>query len=87
MEARNYDLIWSWFTRVLSFFVGLFIMSYETIADHSDRPWLYAAAIGMMGLPVAKAAEGIVSRFSNFGPQTLPPEKEEEARPPPRGGD
>lgn len=60
----TFDLIWSRIVRVASFLGGMAIMGYETIGDHSDRPWLYAAAVGMMGLPVARAAEGLLSRFA-----------------------
>lgn len=63
----TFDLIWSRLTRVISFFAGLGIMVYETIADHSDRPWLYAAAIGLMGLPLARGAEGLLGKFATSG--------------------
>lgn len=65
MSRFEFDLIWSRMTRVVSFTAGVGIMMYETVADHSDRPWLYAAAIGMMGLPLARAAEGVLSKFGS----------------------
>lgn len=39
-------------------------MGFEAIHDKSDRPWLYAAAIGMMGLPIAKYAEAGLAKFT-----------------------
>jgi hypothetical protein len=73
---NNFDLIWARVVRVSSFIAGMAIMGYETIGDHSDRPWLYAAAIGMMGLPVARAAENILSKFGNStDPGKLPGDK------------
>lgn len=61
---------------MLSFLTGIGIMVYETVLDRSDRPWLYAAAVGMMGLPLARAAESVLSRFgSSGGPVEIPPER------------
>lgn len=59
----RFDLIWGRMTRVLSFCVGLGIMVYETVGDSNDRPWLYAAAVGMMGLPVARYADNVLSKI------------------------
>lgn len=70
---NRFDLIWMRVSRVLAFLMGMGIMGYETVADHSDRPWLYAAAVGLMGLPLARAAEDVLSRFGGSGPQMLPP--------------
>lgn len=80
----TFDLIWGRVTRVTSFFTGMGIMVYETIGDHSDRPWLFAAAIGLMGLPVARAAEGLLSKFATSGqPGQEPPgaKREDEVQP------
>lgn len=75
--SSNFDLLWARVVRVISFFAGLGIMFYETIADSSDRPWLYAAAIGMMGLPLARAAESILGKLSSSdSPAKAPGEKE-----------
>lgn len=74
----HFDLIWSRFTRIFSFFLGSAIMAYETIADHSDRPWLYAAAVGLCGLPIARAAENILGKIGNTStPQEEPPKLSE----------
>lgn len=71
----RFDLIWGRITRILSFFMGAGIMVYETIGDHSDRPWLYAAAVGLMGLPVARGAEGLLSKFATDSqPGDQPPD-------------
>lgn len=69
----NFEVIWSRVTRVSAFVGGLSIMGYETLGDKGERPWLYAAAIGMMGLPIARAAEELISHFSPHGPTALPP--------------
>lgn len=39
--------------RVSSFFGGMGIMFWQTVLENADRPYLIAAATGMMGLPVA----------------------------------
>lgn len=75
-QTSQFDLIWARVTRVLSFLGGISIMVYETVWDKADRPWLYAAALGMMGLPVARAAENVLSRLSGAGSiQALPEDK------------
>lgn len=75
--SNNFDLLWARIVRVTSFLAGLGIMGFETVADSSDRPWLYAAAIGMMGLPIARAAESILGKLSNSdSPAKAPGEKE-----------
>jgi len=72
--VSDFDLIWARIVRISSFVGGMAIMGYETIADHSDRPWLYAASLGMMGLPVARAAENLLSKFANSSqPNEEPP--------------
>ena len=71
---NSFDLIWARATRVLAFLGGFGIMVYETAFDKADRPWLYAAAVGMMGLPIARAAESVLGRMSTTGPQVLPEE-------------
>lgn len=72
-EQPNYgamfDALWPRVREVIAFFGGMGIMFFEVVADKGDRPWLYAAAIGMMGLPVARYLESTLGRFSNSGPQ------------------
>lgn len=81
----DFELLWARITRMVSFAVGVGIMVYETVADHSDRPWLYAAAIGMMGLPIARAAESLIAHWSPAGaPGSQPITKAETAPPPPQ---
>lgn len=75
MSSNRFDLLWGRVVRVTSFFAGLGIMFYETIADSSDRPWLYAAAVGMMGLPVARAAENILGKLSGADKPTEIPKE------------
>jgi hypothetical protein len=48
-------------------------MFFEAFKDQSDRPWLYAAAIGMMGLPVARYIENTLGRYTSGGPEQAPP--------------
>lgn len=40
--------------------LGLYIM-YKAINEGTDKPWLYAAALIMMGLPGARAFEQLIS--------------------------
>lgn len=65
MKEDRFDRIWARIVRVTSFVGGMAIMAYETGFDNSERPWLYAAAIGMMGLPVARAAERVLGKLSD----------------------
>ncbi len=83
MSEETFDRWWGRFVRSMAFLIGAGIMVYETVVEHSDRPWLYAAAVGMMGLPIARAAENIVSKFapgpkgpgSDDPPEDPPPRK------------
>lgn len=65
MSGNRFDLWYARFIRSAAAFMGLVIMGYETIGDHSDRPWLYAAALGMMGLPIARGFESVLSKKFN----------------------
>lgn len=42
---------------VVAFFGGLGILTFETIFEQADRPWLIAAALGLMGFPFASAVD------------------------------
>lgn len=80
-----FDEAWARFTRVVMFVAGLAILVWETVSTSTDRPWLYAAAIGLMGVPLARQAEGLLGKFSGQGPQEEPPKPK--PRPPrPRKG-
>lgn len=52
------------FRRAALFVMGLAIMGYETVFEHADRPWLIAAALGMLGLPIARSLESALTRVS-----------------------
>lgn len=56
--------------RQVVFWLGVAIMIYETVIAHADRPWLIAAALGMLGLPVARSLESALSKMGQ------PPSKE-----------
>lgn len=58
----NFEKAWNALTRVTAFIVGLGILVYETVFEHTDRPWLLAAALGLLGLPVARAAEQLLGK-------------------------
>lgn len=62
----TFDRIWKRARLLLAFAGGMAIMAYETLGATTDRPELYVAAIGMMGLPGARALEqflvGLVER-------------------------
>lgn len=75
--SSRFDLFWPRFREVLAFGGGFGIMVFEAVGDLSDRPWLYAAAIGMMGLPIARYAEGTLTKFGSnkMGPTEPPPEE------------
>lgn len=62
---NRFDELWVRLRNVTAFLGGFAIMTFETIADKSDRPWLYAAAIGMMGLPIAREAEQLIGKLGS----------------------
>ena len=63
---NTFDQIFIRLTKVVGLVLGSGIMIYETGWDHQDRPYLYAAALMMMGLQIAevvgKVAEGLSRR-------------------------
>ncbi len=59
--------------RAAAAVMGIGIMGFETVLDHSDRPWIYAAAIAMMGLPVAQAGERLLGKISSGTPGSTEP--------------
>ena len=56
--------------RVSSFLLGAVIMGFETVIEHADRPWLIAAATGMMGLPVANVLGKMLSAAAKASTDT-----------------
>ncbi len=67
MTPESFD---TWFPRVtkaLAFVLGMAIMAGEALLDHNDRPWLYAAAITLIGLPAAQAVERLVGKATGTG--------------------
>jgi len=71
--SNFFDTYWPRLREVMAFVGGFGIMMYEAVGDQSDRPWLYAAAIGMMGLPLARYAETTLGRLGGGGPSDEPP--------------
>ena len=57
----RYEAWWAFVARVLSFGGGLVIVLFETLYENVDRPWLLAAAIGMMGPAVAGAVADVLA--------------------------
>lgn len=55
--------------RIIVFWLGVGIMVYETVIEHADRPWLIAAALGMLGLPVAQSLEQALSKMGQKPPE------------------
>lgn len=89
MNASKFDVIWPRVREVAAFIGGMVIMFFEAFKDKSDRPWLYAAAIGMMGLPVARYIETTLGKFSSAGPEVPlenPSEKQTQIEQPPESG-
>ena len=62
--------------KILSLLMGFGVLAWETAVDHVDRPWLLAAALGLIFLPAASWAEILAARW---GARTQPPPS-----PPPR---
>jgi hypothetical protein len=80
VKNLQFEIFWNRLIRVVGFLGGLAIMVSQVIGNHPDRPWLYAAAIGMMGLPIARAAETVLSKFGQAGqPMELPNEQSPDA--------
>ena len=89
MNASKFDVIWARVREVVAFIGGMVIMFFEAFKDKSDRPWLYAAAIGMMGLPVARYIETTLGKYTSGGPQLEPPQAQppnQSPTEPPSGG-
>lgn len=57
---KVFDAIWARVVKIISFLMGIYIMYHETIVDKGQKPYLYAAAIAMMGLQVAETLEKLV---------------------------
>jgi hypothetical protein len=60
-KLELYEAWWALLARVFSFFFGAGIMFWQTAIASADRPWLIAAATGMMGLPVANVIGKMLS--------------------------
>lgn len=71
--SAYFDALWPRMREVMGFVGGFGIMVFEALGDASDRPWLYAAAIGMMGLPIARVAENTLGRLSGSTPSSEEP--------------
>lgn len=56
----KFDQLWSRVVKVLAFLMGMFIMYHETVVDKGQRPYLYAAAIALMGLQIAETLEKLI---------------------------
>lgn len=60
--------------------LGTFILTWETVAEHADRPWLIAAGITCLGIPAASWARrillGALGEAPGPAPPGLPPEDE-----------
>jgi hypothetical protein len=48
-----------------AFLMGMLIMYHETFQDKSQRPYLYVAAISLMGLQVAESMDKVVTFFGS----------------------
>lgn len=70
-----FDDWWPRLQTVLSFVIGAAILGYTTVAQTTDRPWLIAAAIGCMGVPLARAAQEFLGRWVGPGPSLPPPRR------------
>ncbi len=53
LSEQKVNSWWIVIRDILAFWGGLAIVFYETLYENVDRPWLFAVAIGMMGLPAA----------------------------------
>lgn len=60
-RLEAFEAWWPLIARVFSFFLGSGIMFWQTVVVAADRPWLIAAATGMMGLPVANVIGRMLS--------------------------
>lgn len=72
MNDSNFDLVWSRVRQVVSFLLGVAIFGYETLGEHLDRPWLLAAATGLVGIPLARTAESALEKLSSRSNQIEP---------------
>lgn len=61
-----FDQIWSRAVKIGGFIMGTLIMYHEAFNDSSDRPYLYAAALMMMGLQIAESMDKFISTIGDF---------------------
>lgn len=54
MSMKIFDQIWTRIVKVGGFVLGSYIMWHEAIIDKSQRPYLYAAALAMMGTQIGE---------------------------------
>jgi len=73
MTPEAFDAWFPRLIRALAALGGIAIMGFETAIDHSDRPWIYAAAIAMMGLPAAQAGERLLGKLQGGTPASTDP--------------
>jgi hypothetical protein len=60
-RLREAEAWWALLARILAFFLGGAIFTFETIAEHADRTWLLIFAGGLMGPTVAASIATIVA--------------------------
>lgn len=51
---------WAFLARVFSFLLGAGIMVWQTVLEQADRPWLIAAGLGLMGLPIVNVFSQLI---------------------------
>ncbi len=79
---ERFDAIWLRAIKVIAFLLGAWIMYHETVSDIHQKPYLYAAAIALMGLQVVDLVESVLGGLgqvlSGIGkhPTELPPKGE-----------
>jgi hypothetical protein len=69
---RTLDLleqIWPRIWRLLAPPLGIFLAIYNGVIQKTDRPWLYAFSLALLGLPVARTLEKIVAKLSGEDPE------------------
>jgi hypothetical protein len=63
---KTFDQIWLRVVKVGGFLLGAYIMYHEAFTDGSDRPYLYAAALAMMGTQIGETFSNLMDKANEM---------------------
>src|SRR5436305_5342588 len=63
---KFWDALWVRVTRLGTFLLGILIMYHETFTDTHERPYLYLAALSLMGPQLAETIARVLGTFDRI---------------------